>query len=518
MSTTSVVDILLSTACLVLVAALGTSWVRRKGAGSSLPFPPGPRPLPFIGNLLDMPTKNVAPTFHQICRKFGGIVHLSIFGQSTVVIDSYDAAMELLEHRSAHTSDRPRLIMAELAGLSWEFSVEGYTPAWRRYRRTFHEFFHQGAVLQYRSIHLRETRKLLSALLEEPERFLALTHRTVGGAVMDTVYGIEVVDGKNKYVAIAERGAQIFSEITTPGRFLVELFPWLAALPTWFPGTQFQRDAKVWTQELLAVRNVAFDAVIAKMAQGCARPCMTRDLMERTGKQGEKTSTDDEEHFRDVTGVAYVAGVETTFTLMSAFFLAMIRFPDQQRRAQAELDAVVGPDRFPDFSDRDLLPYVNALLKECVRWHTILPLAIPHVTTHDEEFNGFLIPAGSVLVANAWAMSRDPVAYPDPDSFIPDRFLKDGQPDRSVRDPFKFQFGFGRRICPGRHFAIDSAFLMIASILHVFDIKPPIDEDGSPLIVDPKIPFDCALSRPDPFPCRIVPRSPAKEALIRQTN
>ena len=87
---------------------------------------------------------------------------------------------------------------------------------------------------------------------------------------------------------------------------------------------------------------------------------------------------------------------------MTAFFLAMIRFPDHQRRAQAELDAVVGPDRLPDFSDRDSLPYVNAVLKECVRWHTVLPLAIPHATAHEQEFNGLRIPAGSVLVANVW--------------------------------------------------------------------------------------------------------------------
>ena len=87
---------------------------------------------------------------------------------------------------------------------------------------------------------------------------------------------------------------------------------------------------------------------------------------------------------------------------MTAFFLAMIKFPDHQRRAQAELDAVVGPDRLPDFSDRDSLPYVNALLKECVRWHTVLPLAIPHAATNEQEFNGLRIPAGSVLVANVW--------------------------------------------------------------------------------------------------------------------
>ena len=96
---------------------------------------------------------------------------------------------------------------------------------------------------------------------------------------MDTVYGINVVDDKNRYVAIARRGAEIFGEITTPGRFLVELFPWLASVPSWFPGAQFQRDARVLTQELLAVKNVAFDAVVEKMVNGLQLEPRSPDLV-----------------------------------------------------------------------------------------------------------------------------------------------------------------------------------------------------------------------------------------------
>ncbi|TBU27012.1 CyP450 monooxygenase [Dichomitus squalens] len=514
---TSVGDAVPSPGSLLLVMlVLAVLWTRRRPAVPLLPLPPGPHSLPLIGNLLDMPTKNMAPTFLKMSQEHGDIVSLNVLGGTTVVLGSYDAAVALLESRSAHTSDRPRLVMAELAGVMWEFSVKRYAPTWRSYRRTFHRFFHRGAVQEYYSIHLRECKKLLSALLDAPEDFLAHTHRVIGGSVMNTIYGIDVTGDHNKYVAIAEKGARIFSEITAPGRFIVELLPWLAHIPTWFPGAHFKRITRVWKEDILAVRNVAFDAVVESMAQGRARPCMTHSLMEHSGIGGEANiSSCDEEHYRDVTGVAYVAGVDTTYALMAAFFLALAKFPETQRRAQAELDAVVGQDRLPDFSDRDSLPYVNAILKECVRWHSILPLGLPHATTHEEIYDGYRIPAGSVLVPNAWAMAQDPVAYPNPERFMPERFLKNGQLDPDVRDPFKFQFGFGRRMCPGRHFALDSAFLMIASILHVFTIEPPVNDDGSVAIVDPRIPFDSALSRPEPFACRIVPRSLAAEALIR---
>ena len=82
---------------------------------------------------------------------------------------------------------------------------------------------------------------------------------------MNTVYGMDVTEKNDKYVAIAEKGASIFSEITVPGRFLVELFPWLAHLPAWFPGARFKRLAREWEKDILAVRNVAFDAVMDDM-------------------------------------------------------------------------------------------------------------------------------------------------------------------------------------------------------------------------------------------------------------
>ena len=82
---------------------------------------------------------------------------------------------------------------------------------------------------------------------------------------MNTVYGIDVTEKNDKYVAIAEKGASIFSEITVPGRFLVELFPWLAHLPAWFPGARFKQIAREWKKDILAVRNVAFDAVMDDM-------------------------------------------------------------------------------------------------------------------------------------------------------------------------------------------------------------------------------------------------------------
>lgn len=90
---------------------------------------------------------------------------------------------------------------------------------------------------------------------------------------------------------------------------------------------------------------------------------------------------------------------------MRAFFLAMTLYPDAQRKAQAEIDAVVGASRLPDFGDRHSLPYVSALVKELLRWHIVAPIGVPHRVVSDDEYKGYLIPAGATIVANIWCVS-----------------------------------------------------------------------------------------------------------------
>ena len=76
--------------------------------------------------------------------------------------------------------------------------------------------------------------------------------------------------------------------------------------------------------------------------------------------------------------------------------------PNVQRRAQAELDAVVGPARLPDFGDRPALPYVNAIIREVLRWMPAVPLGLAHSTEADDEFGGYFVPGGSIIIANIW--------------------------------------------------------------------------------------------------------------------
>ncbi|KAK7437040.1 hypothetical protein VKT23_018856 [Stygiomarasmius scandens] len=187
----------------------------------------------------------------------------------------------------------------------------------------------------------------------------------------------------------------------------------------------------------------------------------------------------------------------------------LIHHPELQVRAQAELDSVVH-SRLPDFSDRDKLPLIEAIINETMRMYPVTPLALPHHSLEDDIYEGYFIPKGATVVGNAWAILHDEQVYHDPHKFNPDRFLGQNPPP----DPALYAFGFGRRICPGRFLALDSAWLVTACILATSTIKKAIDENGKE--VEAAIDYvDGLVSHPRPFKCRFVPRSPEALSLMQ---
>ena len=127
------------------------------------------------------------------------------------------------------------------------------------------------------------------------------------------------------------------------------------------------------------------------------------------------------------------------------FFFAMIVNPGAMKKAQEELDRVVGKEELPNFSHKADLPYIDALVKELLRWSPPFPIGIPNRVMQNDFYRGYLIPEGATVIQNIWAIFRDPNIYPDPETFNPDRFLKDGKINPLVLNPEDRVFGAGRR-------------------------------------------------------------------------
>ncbi|KDQ53890.1 hypothetical protein JAAARDRAFT_38861 [Jaapia argillacea MUCL 33604] len=453
---------------------------------NGIPLPPGPPGLPLIGNLFDIPKGYMWLKFEEHCKTYGDVVTLRVFGKTIILVGSVEAASELLEKRSSTYSDRMRLpMLVELMGWGRTVTLMRYGPQWREYRRVVHQYFSQLAIVKYQGIQARESRAFLRRLLEAPEDFYDNIRFLFAATVMDICYGLVVTDKNDEFVTISEAAIRSASLTAIPGAFLVDFIPILKYVPAWFPGAGFKRKAEEWRRLQDRFVNEPFDAVKKSLHEGCAvRPSMASSLLQTLPEGNTKEL---ELRARNVTAVAFSGGSDATTAVVRVLFFALVTHQDVQKRAQTELDTVIGNSRLPDFCDRDNLPYIEALIKETLRWLPVTPLAVPHVSTEDDLFNGYLIPKGSIVFANVWSILRDPVAYPEPEKFKPERFLKDGKLNPAVMDPNIAAFGFGRRICPGRFLTNNAMYSLISILLSVFDIGPPLNERGEPVSVTPQM-------------------------------
>lgn len=205
-----------------------------------------------------------------------------------------------------------------------------------------------------------------------------------------------------------------------------------------------------------------------------------------------------------------LAGTETISTTVEWAMAELIRHPDILKRAQRELDTVIGVDRLVEESDIPKLPYLQAVVKEAFRMHPALPVSIPHQATQASNVMGFSLPADTRLILNIFAIHRDPSVYNKPDAFNPQRFVEHPEVNHtSAYDSYELMpFGAGRRICPGLNVGNGLVSLLLAHLLHSFDWSLPqghtlealdMSESSSSLTVNMKTPL------------RLVahPRSPA---------
>lgn len=431
-----------------------------------------------------------------------------------VVLDTFQAAADLLEKRGANYSDRPRMPMVgELMGYGWHLTIMRYGDGWRIHRRALHQHLHEGALTRLHPNLERMNSRFIRALIHTPGEWWAFTHWLAGANILSMVYGMEDTQlADDPWIALGDAALQMANDAFVSGFQVVDIFPILKYIPAWFPGAGFKRKARRAHAVSMRTRDEPLEWLRAQMAAGTAAPSLAASLID-TELDGAPLP---EEVVANCAGVAYVAGVDTALSTMRSFFLAMVRNPEAQRKAQEELDRVLPGDRIPTLSDRAALPlpYLEAVLRETYRLYPPVPLGVPHRAIEEDEYDGMRIPAGAVLIANIWSMMRDEKTFgAEPLSFRPERFLKDGHIDRSVMDPRAAVFGFGRRVCPGRHLADSEVWLMMVTVLYAFDIMPAQDDLRRDILPTEEV-TGAFVVAPKRFECRIGPRSEARKALI----
>ncbi|KAG6849320.1 hypothetical protein H0H93_009461 [Arthromyces matolae] len=468
-------------------------------------LPPGPTGWPIIGNLFDMPKEMTWLTFSEWGRIYGDISSVTVLGKTLVIINSLKVAQKTLNEKGSIYSDRPNIPLGgEMIGWGNAIPFLRYGPTFQFYRKRFHQLFgtHTAAKVFHDS-EMQSVQDFLNNIYASPDDLIPYIKKHVGTVALKIVYGYDVTDKEDEFVSLLDRGMENFSMVTAPLSSAVDVFPFLKHLPSWFPGGGFHSEAE-------AGRKVLMDMAIGPYSQVKDKsPTATSFLS--TFLTSDATEEDIRHFLWNASSVA-AGGFSTRLAMIQAFFILMALHPEVQIKARAEIKAVVGTDRFPTFEDRPSLPYIDAICREVFRVYTIVPNGLPHMVVEDDYYDGYLIPKGSIIIANLWNMLHDPDTYKDPFDFNPSRFVvtEDHVPERDVYDII---FGFGRRICPGRVLADGSLFIMAAMSLAVLDISNAIDNHGN--AIKPGFqPRNGVVSQPKPFKCSIKAHSPEASVLL----
>ncbi|KAK5997064.1 Cytochrome P450 monooxygenase CLM2 [Cladobotryum mycophilum] len=492
-------------------------YFRKKDALLSLP--PGPKPLPIVGNIFDLPPPGTPEFQHWFKFKdlYGPISSVTVLGQTMVILHDKQAAYDIMEKMSLKTSGRPKTVFAdELCGFQNFVPSKQYDKTFRLHRKLMHQQSGtQSLSAHFNGIQDAESRRLLQRALDDPKNLIKHLKTVAAAIILKIVYGYSIEPHvADPLVELIDRMMHNLSQALVPLSRLVDMVPALKHLPNGFPGTAFKETARQWNKINHATVNIPYSFVERQMAGGIHRSSFVSRLIERYSGDKSKDGTldyENEDAIKWAAGIMYGGGAETTAATLNAFILAMTLFPEVQKKAQEEIDDMIGssPNQLPTFEDRERLPYTSALVNEVIRWFPIVPITTTHATDQEVTYGGYRIPKGSYLLPSIWWFHHDPQTYRDPFCFSPERFLE----PRNEPEPNE-AFGWGRRICPGRYIAYDNLFITIARLLATFNISKAVDQQGRQ--IEPKVEYTSGLvSRPTYFPFNITARSKEHEELVR---
>uniref|UniRef100_A0AAA9T0Z4 Cytochrome P450 family 2 subfamily D member 43 n=1 Tax=Bos taurus TaxID=9913 RepID=A0AAA9T0Z4_BOVIN len=414
-------------------------------------YPPGPMPLPVLGNLLQVDFEDPRPSFNQLRRRFGNVFSLQQVWTPVVVLNGLAAVREALVYRSQDTADRPPQALYKHLGFGPRAEGHPFSP-------------------------------------------MDLLNKAVSNVIASLTFGCRFEYNDPRIVKLLDVMEDGLKEEMKIMRQVVEAVPVLLSIPGLaakvVPG---QKAFMTLVDELIAEQKMTRDPTQPP------RHLTDAFLDEVKEAKGNPESSFSDENLRLVVADLFSAGMVTTSTTLAWALLLMILHPDVQRRVQQEIDEVIGQVRRPEMGDQALMPFTVAVVHEVQRFADIVPLGLPHMTSRDIEVQGFHIPKGTTLITNLSSVLKDETVWEKPFRFHPEHFL-DAQ-GRFVKQEAFIPFSAGRRACLGEPLARMELFLFFTSLLQHFSFSVPA---GQPRPSDHGV--FVALVTPAPYQLCAVPR------------
>ncbi|KAL1721430.1 cytochrome P450 [Schizophyllum commune] len=360
------------------------------------------------------------------------------------------------------------------------------------HRRLVQNAFSKAESRKFTAIQENEARKLVRRILLNSKDWKRLMRLFSTAVIMQIMTGQEVKGPDDEYVRIAEDINNAISGGPPLGASGLDAFPWLKHLPGWCDPTRSTRYVRKWAHAIHDVQVVPYERVMKEIRAGSAKPSLVAVMVleeEARAQRGESPLLTPE-RVQGIIGAVYGGRWAMPLTTLSktadtpvVFTFAITMQPEVQKKAKAELSAVLEPDRLPNLSDREHLPYIERVVQETFRLRVTFVAGVPRRAMEDDMYKDMLIPKGSLILTNSTAITHDERVYSEPWKFDPDRYLPKDQGGRG--EPMTApHFGYGRRICPGRFTGENSVFIAIATMLHVLSFDKERDEEGNEITVN----------------------------------
>ncbi|KAL5212027.1 hypothetical protein ABZP36_022874 [Zizania latifolia] len=445
--------------------------VLRRYSDGGKRLPPGPTPLPLIGNL-----HNLRGVVHHkladLARTYGPVMSIRLGLVNTVIVSSRDAAKEAFTMHDRRLAARTAPDTFRVCGFNDRSVVflPSADPHWKSLRGI------QGTIIftprglaAVRPIRERKVREIVDFFRSHAGEEMHIRHAIHTGVmnlVSSAFFSVDIAGlGSETAHELRELVDEMIKAFMKPN--VSDYFPFLRSLD--LQGLRRQSEKRF--QRIISILD---DIVAQRLAHTKANLEKHNDFLDailevmNSGKM-------EREYVMAMLLEAFVAGGDTIAFTVEWVMAELLHNPSEMAKVRAELKEVLGGKKIVDEADAANMPYLQAVLKESMRLHSVGPLLIPHLAVEDGvEIGGYSVPKGTTVMFHAWAIMRDPTVWERPNDFVPERFLKRETPlDFRGKDIEYIPFGSGRRLCPGMPLAERIVPFVLASLLHTFEWKLP---------------------------------------------
>ncbi|XP_062996464.1 cytochrome P450 2F3-like isoform X2 [Elgaria multicarinata webbii] len=453
---------------------------RRTGPGGAGRLPPGPRPLPIVGNLFHLNAKNMVKSLLALSKRYGSVYTIYLCSQPVVVLCGYQAMKEALVDQGEEFSGRGDMpiLFSFTQGNGIVLSQGEKWKALRHFALQKLRNFGMGK----RSIEER-IQEEAQCLVEELAKTKApldpsnLINLAISNVICSIVFGDRFHYEDEEILTLVGLLRENFEIMSSPYVQMYNIFP---RIMDYLPGSHNNMFSNLEKLRLFILELVKKHQ--ATLDPNCPRDFVDSFLLKMQQEKGNACSYFHMDSLVMSTHNLFFAGTETVSTTLRYGILVLMKYPEIAAKVQDEIGRVIGSHRSPTMADRGQMPYTDAVIHEIQRFIDVAPLGAPHAVIRDTNFRGYLLPKGTNIITFLYSVHKDPTQFKNPEMFDPTNFL-DEKGEFRRRDGF-MPFSAGKRVCLGESLARVEMFLFFTTLLQRFAFQPtcpPEQLDLSPI-------------------------------------